>query len=276
MTLLPLYLVYLTALAGLGAIVGSFVNVVAYRVPAGMSVVRPRSACPACSTQIRARDNIPVAGWVLLRGRCRDCAAPIPTRYPLVEATVAAMWAAAGVWAWPPNTLGGPDVSIDPLLPLLLALVSFSAALWLIDVDHLRLPDRLVAPLYPVTLVGLTFAGAVSGQWPVSAAVGSGAVWAAVFATIWFGTAGRGMGFGDVKLAPVYGLTLGWVGWSQSLVGLMAGFVVGGAVGGVLLIRAGAGRRTRIPYGPYLMTGAAVGLLLGGPVGEWYTSLVGL
>jgi leader peptidase (prepilin peptidase)/N-methyltransferase len=160
--------VYYVALAGMGLIFGSFTNVVIYRVPIGLSVLAPPSACPTCGTHISARDNIPVLSWLLLRARCRTCRAPISARYPLVEAGTAVVWLALGWWAWQP---GG----VDPLLPLLLVLGTAGVALAMIDIDHHRLPDAIVLPLYPIALVGFVLAGLLGGDWAwLSAVAGLG------------------------------------------------------------------------------------------------------
>jgi leader peptidase (prepilin peptidase)/N-methyltransferase len=260
---------YYLVLAGMGLIIGSFVNVLIYRVPNGLSIVRPGSACPGCHAEIRARDNIPVLSWLLLRGRCRSCREPIPVRYPLVELLTSAVWLVLGWWSWQPD-------GIDPLLPLLLVLGSAGVALWFIDIEHFRLPDAIVLPLYPVTVVGLVIAGLASGEWPLVAALAGGAVWVALIGGLWLLTGGRGMGFGDVKLAPVLGITLGWVALEASVVGLLAAFVLGGIVGVFLMATGRARRGTHIPFGPYLLLGALVGLLAGGAAWDAYRSQLGL
>jgi leader peptidase (prepilin peptidase) / N-methyltransferase len=259
--------VYLVLLGGFGLIVGSFLNVVIYRVPEGLSVVRPGSACPQCHEPITPRDNIPVLSWLVLRGRCRHCQAPIPARYPLVEALSAVVWIALGWWAL------GPD-GIDPLLPLLLILGSAGVALSFIDLDHHRLPNVIVLPLYPVTAAGLVLAGALSGEWPVGPALAGAAAWLAVIGGIWLVTRGRGMGLGDVKLAPVLGATLGWVSVGSAAVGLFAGFVLGAVVGVVLIARGRAGRRSHLPFGPFLLVGAAVGLFAGSAIATAYADWI--
>jgi leader peptidase (prepilin peptidase) / N-methyltransferase len=256
-------------LAGLGVIVGSFLNVVIYRVPDGKSIVRPASACPGCGTPIAARDNIPVLSWLLLRGRCRTCHAPISARYPLVEALTGVVWVVLGWWCW------GPD-GIDPLLPLLLALGSAGVALWFIDLDHHRLPDVIVLPLYPVTVIGLALAGLVTGEWPLADSLVGLAAWLLLIGGLWLFSGGRAMGFGDVKLAPVLGATLGWVGISSALVGLLAAFVLGGVLGVVLLVSGRARRGTHMPFGPFLLLGALIGLLAGEAIGAAYLAMVGL
>ena len=261
--------IVLVLLGGLGLIVGSFLNVVIYRVPRDLSIVRPGSACPGCGTPISARDNIPVLSWLLLRGRCRTCGEPISGRYPLVEGLNAILWLVLGWWAWRPE-------GVDPLLPWLLVLGSAGLALWFIDLDHHRLPDAIVLPLYPLGLAGLVFAGVASAQWPLAeVAIGVGA-WLAVIGGIWLLTGGRAMGFGDVKLAPVLAATLAWVGVSSALVGLLAAFVLGGVVGLVLMLTGRARRGTHLAFGPFLLLGALIGLLWGEALGAAYLDLVGL
>ena len=260
---------YAFILGGLGLIVGSFLNVVIYRVPRGLSIVRPGSACPACHAPIRARDNIPLVSWVLLRGRCRSCAAPISPRYPLVELLTAVVWLALGWWAWQPS-------GIDPLLPLLLVLGSAGVALTLIDIEHHRLPDAMVLPLYPVTIVGLALDGLLSGDLPVATCLLSAGAWVGVIGGLWLVTGGRGMGLGDVKLAPILGATLGWIGWGPSIVGIFAAFVLGGIVGlGLMIVRHAHGR-TALPFGPFLIVGAGIGIFAGEAIAAAYLSAVGL
>ena len=254
-------------LGALGLAVGSFLNVVIYRVPRGLSIVRPGSACPGCSTPIAPRDNIPLLSWLLLRGRCRTCGARISPRYPLVEALNALLWLALAWWAMSADAV--------PLLPLLLVLGSAGAALTFIDLEHHRLPDAIVLPLYPVTVVGLVLDGVVSGQWPWTGALVGLAVWVGVIGGLWLLSGGRGMGFGDVKLAPVLGATLGWVAPAAALVGLFAAFALGALVGVALLAARRAGRRSALPFGPFLIMGAGVGLVAGGRIADAYLGLLG-
>ena len=216
---------YFVLLGGLGLIAGSFLNVVIHRVPLGMSVMRSPSACPSCQAPITARDNIPVVSWLLLRGRCRACGVSIPARYPMVEALTGLAWLAVGWWA-----VAADDGSrVDPLLPLLLVLGSAGVALAFIDLDHHRLPDVIVLPLYPVTVLGLVLAGLVESTWPVLPAVGGVVAWLVIIGGLWLVTGGRAMGFGDVKLAPVLGATLGWVAFGASVVGAVRGIRPRGA-----------------------------------------------
>jgi leader peptidase (prepilin peptidase)/N-methyltransferase len=219
-------------------------------------------------TPIAPRDNIPVLSWLLLRGRCRACGAPISGRYPVVEALNAVLWLGLLAWAWQP---GG----IDPLLSLLLVLASAGLALTMIDLDHHRLPDAIVLPLYPITAAGLVLAGLVSGAWPLLSALAGLAIWLAVIGGIWLLSGGRGMGFGDVKLAPVLGVTLGWVGLDCVVVGLLAAFVLGAVVGIGLLVTRRAGRGAHLAFGPFLLAGAAVGLAAGPSLAHWYLRAAG-
>lgn len=262
--LLPL-LVPFAALLGL--IVGSFLNVVIYRVPADLSVVSPRSACPKCETPIRGRDNIPVLSWLLLRGKCRDCSEPISARYPAIEIITSALFAGVAWWSLE---------QVPALTPLFLYLTAIGVALFMIDLDCKRLPWKIVWPSQPVVLALLVLAGFLSGQWPWSTVLISTVVWFFVFAIPWFVTAGRGMGFGDVMLAPILGASLGALGWGPSLVGLLSGFAFGTVVGVGMMIFASAGRKTAVPYGPFMLAGALFGMLCGQPVWEWYLTTMGL
>jgi len=246
----------------LGLVVGSFLNVVVWRVPRGESVVSPPSACPRCGHAIRARDNVPVLSWLVLRGRCRDCGEPISRRYPAVELATGVLFALTAWWA-------GPTWA----LPALAYLVAASVALALIDLDVHRLPDVIVLPSYPVALALLALASANPGgpsAWPalLRALIGAAAM------LVVYGAAHlvypRGMGRGDVKLAGLLGLYLAWFGWAQLAVGWFAGFLLGGIFSVVLLATRRAGPRSGIPYGPWMLLGAGVGLVAGQVVGDWY------
>lgn len=257
------------AIAVLGLLVGSFLNVVVHRVPRGMSVVRPGSSCPACEAPIAPRDNVPVVSWLLLRARCRHCGAGISARYPLVEAANALLW---GGLAWWCLLAGGPA----PLLPLLLVVSSACLALALIDLDVHRLPNAIVLPLYPITVAGLALAGLVSGQWHVLGALVGAIIWTATTGLLHVATGGRGMGLGDVKLSPVLGAIVGWIGVGASASGLLAAFVLGGLVAVALLASGHARRRTAVAFGPFLILGAAVGVTAGPSIVAWYLASTGI
>lgn len=255
----------IAAWAVLGLLVGSFLNVVIHRLPAGLSLVSPRSACPRCGEPVRAFDNVPVVSWLVLRGRCRDCGSPISARYPAVELACAALFALTA-WrlAWTPYTLA------------VTVLVAAGLALFMIDLDHRRLPFPLTGSAATAVVVLLVADGVARGWETAATALLSAALWAGVYGVVWLVTAGRGMGLGDVALAPLLGLVLGWQGWAGSLTGLLGGFVVGAFVGVGLLVAGVAGRRSRVPHGPFMLTGAAVGLFAGQPLAEAYLALFGL
>jgi len=256
-------LVPFVALVGL--LVGSFLNVVVWRVPRGESIVTPGSHCPACGEPVRPRDNIPVLGWLVLRGRCRDCAQPISARYPLVELGTAVVFVVLTL-----------RIGLDPALPAYLYLGAIGVALALIDLDVKRLPNVIVLPSYVVGIVLLAIAAAIGGDWSdlLRALLGMAALYG-----LYFGLAlvyPAGMGFGDVKLAGVLGLYLGWLGWGEVVIGGFLGFLFGGVVGGVLMAVRRAGRKSQIPFGPFMLMGALVAIVCGGALADLYLdSLLG-
>lgn len=258
-------LALLTMAGILGLLVGSFLNVVIHRVPAGLSLVSPGSACPACGHAVRPYDNVPVLSWLALRGRCRDCDAPIAVRYPLVELATGVLFV---VVAW---RFGG-----TPYAAAGLVVAAAGVALFMIDLDHRRLPFAITGATAVGAVIALGIDVLRHGAGPVPVALAAAAAWLAVYGGIWLVTAGRGMGLGDVALAPVLGLVLGWLGWGPALVGLGAGFLIGAVVGVALIATGAAGARSRVPHGPFLLTGAAVGMLAGGPLAAAYLTAVGL
>ncbi|MEZ0577186.1 A24 family peptidase [Nocardioides sp. MH1] len=249
-------------LAGLlGLLIGSFLNVVVHRVPRGESVVSPPSACPRCGTPIRNRHNVPVLGWLLLRGRCYDCAAPISARYPVVELATAALFVIMALrfaddrWA----------------LPAYLVFAAAALALALIDLDVHRLPDAIVLPAYPLVVVLL--AADHDGPDLLRAAIGCTVLFTFYLA---LAVAAPGaMGGGDVKLAGLVGLMTAYVSWGTFLTGAFLAFILG-AVAGVALMAAGrAGRRTAVPFGPFMLLGALSSVLGAGYLGDYYLTLIG-
>jgi leader peptidase (prepilin peptidase)/N-methyltransferase len=254
-----------TACGLLGLLIGSFLNVVIHRVPKGESVVRPPSACPGCKTPIRPRDNIPVAGWLLLRGKCRTCHERISPRYPLVELTTAALFVVMAL-----------RFGLDPVLPAYLYLAAVGLALAVIDLDCKRLPDKLTLPSYPVAaaLLGIAaLAGSDSGD-PLRALIGGAAMYAIYFALCFAYPAG--MGFGDVKLAGVLGLYTAWIGWGAWAVGLFLGFFLGGVFGFLLILVRRGGRKTAVPFGPFMLLGVLVAILVGEELAQAYLGTAGL
>lgn len=259
---MPLFISFVGVL---GLVVGSFLNVVIYRVPAGLSVVSPPSSCPECRSPVRAHDNIPVLSWLVLRGRCRDCAEPIAVRYPLVELATAILFAVSA-WHLGPSTF----------VAAVLVVMAGGVALFMIDLDHFRLPFPITGLVTAAVVAVLAVAVVTGDRDPVARALLSTLLWLAVYGGIRVLTAGRGMGLGDVALAPVLGLVLGWSGWGPSLVGLLGGFLIGAVVGVGLMLSGRAEAKSRVPHGPFLLTGAAVGLFVGEPIWQGYLQLVGL
>jgi leader peptidase (prepilin peptidase)/N-methyltransferase len=253
----------LLAYAGLlGLAVGSFLNVVIYRVPRDESLVRPRSHCPHCGNAIRNRHNVPVLGWLLLRGRCADCGVPISARYPLVEAGTAALFVAIAA-----------RFGLSWQLPAYLYLAAIAVALAAIDLDVMRLPDKIVLPSYGVALALLTPAVIAEHSW--AAAVRGLVAAALLYGLYWIlAVLPRGMGGGDFKLAPLLGLYLGWLGWSSVAVGAFAGFLLGGVVGALLMALRLADRKSRIPFGPWMLAGALLAVFAAAPIAHWYSSLI--
>jgi leader peptidase (prepilin peptidase)/N-methyltransferase len=265
-----------------GLAIGSFLNVVVWRLPRKESLSHPSSRCPRCERPIRWYDNIPVVSWVTLRGKCRDCGEPISARYPLVEAGTALFFAAVVVWVVSPRTgiLYSGDV-FDVLALVVVAvaylyLAAISVALTLIDLDTQTLPNRIVLPAYLVSGVLLTAATALTGNWTgmITALVGATALFGFYF-ILAFAYPG-GMGLGDVKLAGVLGLFLGWLGWGPLAVGAFSPFLFGGIFGLVLMVLRKVGRKSRIPFGPWMLIGSWVGIFVGDRVFAWYLSLFGL
>jgi leader peptidase (prepilin peptidase)/N-methyltransferase len=256
----------LAVVAGvLGLLVGSFLNVVIWRVPRGESVVRPPSACPACGAAVRPRDNVPVVSWLLLRGRCRDCGAAVSRRYPLVELSCAALFVVMAL-----------RFGADPVLPAYAYLAAVGLALALIDLDCKRLPDALTLPSYPVVAVLLGLAallGSDSGEL-VRALLGGAAMYAFYFFLCFAYPAG--MGFGDVKLAGVLGMAMAWLGWGAWTVGLFLGFLAGGVFGLLLVLARRGGRKTAVPFGPFMLLGALLAVLWGSGLADAYLATTGI
>src|SRR5690554_2496055 len=278
----PELLAALVVLLGiLGLLIGSFLNVVVWRLPRGESLSQPGSTCPKCGHAIRWYDNVPVVSWLALRGRCRDCAELISPRYPLVELVTGVAFAAVAWWVSSQSSLL-EHVEASTAWSTLLTLAAFlylafiSIALTLMDLDTHKLPNKIVLPAYIVGGVLLTAASLLAADYDslIRAAIGMAAMFTAYFlmALVYPG----GMGFGDVKLAGALGLFLAWLGWGQLLVGAFATFVLGGVFSIILLALRRVGRKSGIPFGPWMLMGAWVGILLGGIIWGGYLSLFGL
>lgn len=264
----------------LGLAIGSFLNVVVYRIPLLRSIVSPPSACPTCGTRIKAYDNVPVLSWLVLRGKCRNCASPISVRYPLVELGTGLFFAAVAVWF---SLAGGiSTVSTGGVATWILRIVAFlflaavSVALGLIDLDTRTLPNRIVLPSYVVAIVLFGTTSVLTGDYGrlLGAGIGMAALWLAYLAMAL--AYPGGMGFGDVKLAGLLGFYLGWLGWGTLIVGGFAAFLLGGLFSIGLLVARKAGRKSSIPFGPWMLIGAWVGVFFGEIIAAGYLSLVGL
>jgi leader peptidase (prepilin peptidase)/N-methyltransferase len=237
-----------------GLLIGSFLTVVAHRVPRGESVVGGRSHCPACGAQIAAYDNVPIVSWLLLGGQARCCGAPISPRYPLTELATGALYAATAVVLW--DDWG--EIAIG------LAFVTMLVAIVLTDLERRIIPNRI---LLAGAIAGVAIAAvAEPGSLPeraIAAAAAGGLLFAVALAHP------RGMGMGDVKLAAVMGLYLG----RAVAPALLIGFAAGSIFGLVLIARHGAAaRKQAVPFGPFLALGGVVGLLAGDQIVDWYLS----
>ena len=245
----------LVAAALYGLAIGSFLNVVIYRVPAKLSVVRPGSACPGCHEPISSRDNIPVVSWLALRGRCRNCSMRISARYPGVELLTGVVFVATALrfgWSW--------------TLPAEIIFVAGLVTLSFIDLDHLLLPRVIVYPLGGAVALALVLAAAVQHSWH---RLGVAALCAVVEFAVLFTInliSPRSMGFGDVRFGPVIALALGWLGWRYAFIGFLAANLLGALVGIGLIVAKKAGRRTPIPFGVFLSAGAFLTMLFGGAI----------
>lgn len=263
-----------------GSMVGSFLNVVIYRVPLKRSIISPSSSCTSCDSHIKGYDNIPVLSWILLRGKCRTCNAAISMRYPIVE-LITGVFFAVVAWKFLPTMtsfFSSTELSMSVLFLLLafLYLAAASVALALIDIDTNSLPNSIVIPSYFVGVLFLGAAGIASGDYEAMrrAAIGMAILWLLYFALTMVYPGG--MGFGDVKLAGALGLFLGYLGWSALITGAFTAFIFGGAFSVALLLSRRANRKSGIPFGPWMLVGAWVGIFFGGPIVHGYLSFFGL
>lgn len=241
------------ALIVVGSVLGSFVSVVAHRLPRGEPFVAGRSRCPSCAARIGARDNVPVVSWLLLRGRCRSCGEPISARYPLAELGLGLLWAITYL-----------VVGDDEIGELLLGLVLCTAlvAITLTDLDLHLIPNAIVGPtaLVGLAIVVATEPGSLDERGIAAAAAGGIMLLIALAYP-------RGMGMGDVKLVAMMGIYLG----RAVAPGVLIGFAAGALVGAAMIARRGsAARKQPIPFGPFLALGGVIGLWFGDEIVDWY------
>jgi leader peptidase (prepilin peptidase) / N-methyltransferase len=235
-----------------GLVIGSFLNVVIDRVPKRESVVRPRSRCPRCDAAISSRDNIPLLSWVLLRGRCRSCGLPISVHYPLVEAGTAV---AFGVTA----AHFGAGWNLAIYLVLFVGLIPLAV----IDGYQRLLPIRVLYPMLAATIALLLADTIDHHDWRrLLIAAACGAVWFGAFFLINL-VSPHALGFGDVRLVGLLGLSVGWLGVSVVFIAFFASNLVGIASALIMLALGKAHRKTPIPYGVFLAIGAGFAVLVG-------------
>ncbi len=251
------YEIVLLALSGL--VVGSFLNVIAYRVPIGESIVTPRSRCPSCGTQIAGYDNIPVVSWVVLRAHCRHCKAKISVRYPLVELATCVLFVGCGLQL-------GTDPELWPALALMATLVAVTAT----DLEHRIVPNKVLLVSAPLALVLWAVADPSRLPENLLAAAAAGGLFLLINLIH-----PKGMGMGDVKLAGVIGLYLGSAVGAALAVGVVAGTVVGLAAARLAGAKGKEARRYAIPFAPFMALGGVVGQFWGTEIVDWYLRVAG-
>lgn len=245
-----------------GLVVGSFLNVVVYRIPAGLSVVHPPSACPTCGAGIKPYDNVPVLSWLMLRGKCRSCGTRISVRYPLVEASTGLLFYATYI-----------VVGLHWTLLAYLWFVAVTFALALIDFDTKRIPNRILFPgaVVGAALLGLGAladgtVGAYGRSWLTALAYFAGFLILALIIP-------AGFGMGDVKLAFFLGMFVGFVSWPALAVSVFGAVFIGGGVSILLLASRRVGRKDAIPFGPSMVAGAWVAIAFGNELARAYLGL---
>jgi leader peptidase (prepilin peptidase) / N-methyltransferase len=245
----------------LGLTFGSFMTVAIYRVPAGESLVRPRSRCTRCGAPIRIADNIPVVSWLMLRGRCRACGARISPVYPLTELACGGLFVAVAL------------VYEDPWRAVLLApFAGLMVAISVIDIRHRRIPNRLVYPAFLIA-AAVIVVGDLAGGGLDALDAGIGLFAYGLGLMIIALISPKGMGMGDVKLAGLIGLVLGSIGLDLVAVAAGMGILLGG-VGAIVALLAGASRKSAIPFGPYLAAGAVIAVFVGRQIADAYLNLL--
>ena len=244
----------MSAVSVVGLLIGSFLNVCIYRLPRRESIVFPASRCPACGARIRSWDNVPVLAWFWLRGRCRDCGGAISWRYPLIEAVNGAVY---GLIVW--------RFGLSAEAVVYAAFFSTLLVVTVIDLDFQIIPDRISLPGIPIAFACALWLGRITWWESMLGA----ALPAALFLAIVILSRG-GMGLGDVKLIAMIGAL---VGWKLALLTILVGAVAGSIVGIGLMVFQGKGRKTAVPFGPFLSLGAVISVVCGTPLIQWYLGL---
>jgi leader peptidase (prepilin peptidase)/N-methyltransferase len=247
----------------LGLVVGSFLNVVIYRVPRELSIVSPSSQCSSCNVPIKRRHNVPVLSWLALRGRCASCRTRVSPRYPLVELGTGLLFAALTM-----------RFGLTLQLPAFLYLAAIGVALALIDFDVRRLPDSIVLPSYVVSVLLLMPAGAQHSDWWSAE---RGLIGLTVMLAIYFALAlayPNGLGFGDVKLAGLLGLYLGWLSWDALLISIFSTFLIAAVSGTAVPATKRINYDTAVLVGPSLIAATVLSLFIAAPLASWYASVI--
>jgi leader peptidase (prepilin peptidase)/N-methyltransferase len=244
----------------LGLCIGSFLNVVIYRVPMRLSIVKPRSKCPHCETPIKFYDNIPILSFIALRGRCRSCKAPIGIRYPLVELLTGILTVCVFMFF-------GPNITglVYYLLVTTLITITF------IDIDHRIIPDRISLPGIPFFFLATLLVPHISWSNSLLGIFAGGGILYLVAWGYHLLTGQEGMGGGDIKLLAMIGAVVGWLG---VLFTIFAGSVIGCIVGLALMVKNRKGMKLAVPFGPFLSIGAVLYLFYGPQLINWYVLLL--
>lgn len=241
-----------TACAVAGLLIGSFLTVVVDRVPNGGSIVRPPSACGACGHRLTTLDLVPIVSWLALRGRCRHCGTPIGPEPLIIESATAAIFVAFGL-----------HFGADPALPAFCVLGAALVALVWIDLHEFRLPREITYTAFVIGSIALVIAAIVDDEpdriWKAFAGAGLAL---AIMGLIYVASRGQ-MGEGDVRLSPLLGLYLGYLHLATVPIGLFLGFLIGAVVGVAAMAVGKAGRKTALPFGPFLAAGTVLAIFIG-------------
>jgi len=254
----------LLALVGVvGLAIGSFLNVVIWRVPRGESIIKPGSHCATCGEPLKPWHNIPVVSWLVLRARCAFCDEKISIRYPLVELGTAALFVAVTA-----------KFGVTVQLPAYLYLTAIAITLAMIGADVRRLPDSIILPSYIVSVLLLMPAGAAHADWQGGLRGLAGMVALLALFFVLALAYPNGLGFGDVKLAGLIGIYLGWLSWTALFLTAIGSFTIAAVVGTTALATGRGTRQMAVPVGPCLVAAAVLALFTAAPLAEWYRSLL--
>jgi leader peptidase (prepilin peptidase)/N-methyltransferase len=251
--------IWLVAAGVFGACIGSFLNVVIYRLPLGQSIVSPPSRCPQCGYRLQWYDNLPIAGWLLLGGRCRSCRSRISIQYPIVELITAVLFVLV-VWLTPPG----------PLMATRLLLVCILIALFGIDLEHQILPNTITLPGIVVGLLLSVIAPPGLRDALIGVVLGGGILYA-IAGAYYLWRREEGLGMGDVKMLAMIGAFLGW---KAVLVTLVLSSFSGALIGLALIAAQSGGMKRALPFGTFLAIAAVVAMFAGEPLVTWYAGFL--